>query len=296
LGVEGSLRIGELARRTGVSPELLRAWEQRYDLLRPDRTPGGYRLYSALDEQRVRRMTHLLETGFSAAEAARQARATELPSVAVEAAASPPVVGELAERLRTSLDGFDSAGAHAALDRLLATVSVEGALAEVLIPYLQDLGTRWETGRASVAQEHFASQLLRGRLLGLARDWGAGDGPRALLACPPGELHDLGLIMFGLLVARRGWHVTFLGADTPFDTMRDSVETIRPSVLVLAVTRPDHVQVHAPQIESLAAVVPTAVAGAVDEQALTLPGVHVLGRDIVDAARTFVPPRPSRAV
>ena len=289
------MRIGELARRTGVSPELLRAWEQRYELLRPERSTGGYRLYSADDEQRVHRMTHLLASGLSAAEAAREALATRPAPAAAAPAAPAPVVGQVAGQLRDALDTFDSAGAHAALDQLLAAVSLESALGEVVIPYLHDLGDRWESGRASVAQEHFASNLLRGRLLGLARSWGAGDGPRALLACPPGEAHDLGLIIFGVLLAQRGWHVTFLGADTPFDTIRDSIGSIRPAVLVLAVTRPDHLPTQAQEIESVAAQVPTALAGAIDDAA-TPRGAYLLAGDIVNAARTFAPPASSRAL
>src|SRR5918995_6752378 len=69
----GSLRIGELARRTGVPTELLRAWERRYGLLAPARTAAGYRLYSASDVRRVGRMRELLADGLSAAEAARAA-------------------------------------------------------------------------------------------------------------------------------------------------------------------------------------------------------------------------------
>ncbi len=284
------MRIGELGRRTGVSPELLRAWEQRYDLLQPARSTGGYRLYSSVDEQRVRRMTQLLATGLSAAEAARQALTSEEAPPLAESAVSRPIVGEIAGHLWTALDTFDGSGAHTALDQLLASVSLEGALAEVIIPYLHDIGDRWATGLASVAQEHFASNLIRGRLLGLARDWGAGDGPRAVLACPPGEAHDLGLIIFGLLIARRGWRVTFLGADTPFDTLRDSIRTIRPSVLVLATARPDHIQTHAKEIKSIAAQVPTALAGVTDEHAATTSGAQVLAGDIINAARTLVLP------
>jgi DNA-binding transcriptional MerR regulator len=284
------VRIGELARRTGVSPELLRAWEQRYDLLQPARSTGGYRLYSSVDEQRVRRMTQLLATGLSAAEAARQALTMEEAPPLAEPAVSRPIVGEIAGHLWTALDMFDGSGAHTALDQLLASVSLEGALAEVIIPYLHDLGDRWATGLASVAQEHFASNLIRGRLLGLARDWGAGDGPRAVLACPPGEAHDLGLIIFGLLIARRGWRVTFLGADTPFDTLRDSIRTIRPSLLVLATARPDHSQTHAKEIKSIAAQVPTALAGVTDEHAAKNSGAQVLAGDIINAARTLVLP------
>ena len=61
------LRIGELSRRSGVSPELLRAWERRYGLLRPERSDGGFRLYTARDEHRVASMRANLDRGLSAA-------------------------------------------------------------------------------------------------------------------------------------------------------------------------------------------------------------------------------------
>ena len=81
----GNVRIGELSRRAGVSPELLRAWERRYGLLQPTRSPGGFRLYSAADEQRIRAMQQNLERGLSAAEAAQ---AVLLEPAAVEITAS----------------------------------------------------------------------------------------------------------------------------------------------------------------------------------------------------------------
>ena len=68
------VRIGELSRRVGVRPETLRAWERRYSLLEPDRTDGGYRLYSQADETRVREMTTLISQGLAASEAAKLAR------------------------------------------------------------------------------------------------------------------------------------------------------------------------------------------------------------------------------
>ena len=230
-GPDGGLRIGELARRTGVTPDLLRAWEQRYGLLSPARSPGGFRLYSRDDEARIRRMTELIGQGLSAAEAARQARTAPEPLPR-----SP--VSDIAGQLCAALDSFDDQAAHAALDRLFATVSVEAALAEVLIPYLHDLGKRWAAGSASVAQEHFAASLIRGRLLGLARDWGTGPGPTVLLACLPGEDHDLGLVAFGVLLARRGWRVTFLGADTPLDALADTIRTLDPALVVLHTLNP----------------------------------------------------------
>jgi DNA-binding transcriptional MerR regulator len=204
----GYLRIGELARRTGTSPELLRAWEQRYGLLRPSRSAGGFRLYSDEDKARILRTKQLIASGLSAGEAARQAITGE--TVTEDAT---PVLEGLADELRDALDGFDEDGATRALDRLIAAVSVETVMREVLLPYLRILGDRWARGEVSVAQEHFASALLRGRLLGLARGWGTGSGPTLVLACPPGEQHDLGLIMFGIAASRRGGSRT--SARTP---------------------------------------------------------------------------------
>lgn len=281
---DGGLRIGELARRTGVSPDLLRAWEQRYDLLRPARSPGGFRLYSRDDEARIRRMTELIGQGLSAAEAARQARTAPEP---------PPgsPVSDIAARLRAALDSFDDQAAHAALDRLFAAVSVEAALAEVLIPYLHDLGKRWAAGSVSVAQEHFAASLIRGRLLGLARDWGTGLGPLVLLACLPGEAHDLGLVAFGVLVARRGWRVTFLGADTPLDALADTVRTLDPALVVLHTLNPGRLDRHAEDLRGLAGGAPVAIpaAGALDPDRIAAAGARPLPADIITAARELTP-------
>lgn len=301
--MEGAIRIGELSRRTGVSPEVLRAWEQRYGLLAPARSSGGFRLYSAADEARIRRVTTLIAAGVSASEAAREALAAEQREPQVEPAyaqgalperplagqsqVGQPYVEQLADRLRSSLDAFDGPGAHAALDRLLASVSVDVVLAEVLVPYLRDLGDRWVAGRASVAQEHFASHLIRGRLLALARDWEAGDGPALLLACLPGEAHDLGLIMFGILAARRGWRVVFLGADTPLDTLEATVRELRPALMVLVATTPSLLAEHADGVRALAGLTRTTIAGLADPQAAASVGAGTLPSDVVEAAQSI---------
>jgi DNA-binding transcriptional MerR regulator len=286
-GVDGAIRIGELARRTGVSPELLRAWETRYGLLQPSRSSGGFRLYSSADEARTRRMTRLIADGVSAAEAARLALTSDdMQPIPLQL----PLVEQFADRLRSSLDDFDGAGAHAAFDQLLMSVSVEVVLGDVVLPYLRELGDRWAAGRASVAQEHFASNLIRGRLLALARDWDAGEGPTLVLACLPGEPHDLGLIVFGLLTARRGWRVTFLGADTPLETLRTSIRKLEPALTVLVATTPATVTRHAEDLRGLMSVTPTAIAGTNDTQMLSDLGAVLLPPDIVEAARSLVGP------
>jgi MerR family transcriptional regulator, light-induced transcriptional regulator len=273
------MRIGELSRRTGVSPELLRAWEQRYGLLRPSRSQGGFRLYSADDEARVRRTTALIAEGMSAAEAARMATAA-----ATEPAVEQPLVENLAAELREALDGFDGVAGHAALDRLLGAVSVEFAVTQVLIPYLHELGERWADGSVSVAQEHFASNLVRGRLLGLARDWGADGASSAVLAGMPGEAHDIGLILLGVLISRRGWRVTFLGADTPFDTLEATVRSLRPSLVVLSTYDAALFHKHADSVGALAAAVPVGVLAPVAADEVAATGAEALPGDITAAA------------
>ena len=169
------LRIGELSRRLGVSDHVLRAWESRYGLLQPVRSTGGFRLYSEADEARIRRMQAYLAQGLSAAEAARAALGdgpgTHLPEPAGPAAGSEPFTG-----LRRALDAFDEPAAQAVLDRLIAELSLPAVLRDIILPCLADLGQRWQAGTASIAAEHFASNLIRGRLAGLARGWAAGTG------------------------------------------------------------------------------------------------------------------------
>jgi DNA-binding transcriptional MerR regulator len=282
---DSRLRIGELSRRSGVSPELLRAWERRYDLLEPTRSPGGLRLYSLEDLERVRLMSRHIADGLAAREAAAlAARAPlevtrEAPTAAFDAAA---VRAELAR----AMDAFDEPAAQAAIDGLLAATTLDTVLSEVLVPYLRELGARWAAGEVSVAQEHFASNLLRGRLLGLARGWGRGGGRRALLACPSGERHDLGLIVFGLALRARGWRVDFLGADTPTDSIVGAVESLAPALVVVSATSPELLAPVVPALRRLAGRTQVALAGAgareLDGDALlTLTGDPVMEADRV---------------
>lgn len=277
------LRIGALSRRVSVSPELLRAWEQRYGLLRPVRSAGGFRLYSSVDEERVHAMRRHLEAGVSAAQAARLA----LGEPPRDAGDEGSVAGltRLSTELRAALDRLDEPGAHAIVDRLLASFTLLTVLRDVVLPYLRELGARWERGEATVAQEHFASNVLRGRLLGLARSWGQGTGPRAVLACAPGELHDLPLIVFGLALAERGWLITYLGADTPIATIHDALADVEPRLVVVAAMMTPRLRAAQHELTELARSVPVALAGAGATAALArATGASLLEGDPVTAA------------
>jgi MerR family transcriptional regulator, light-induced transcriptional regulator len=292
----GYLRIGELARRTGASPELLRAWERRYGLLHPTRSQGGFRLYTAADEERIRRMKEYLARGVAAAEAARLAADAETPRPGADTttpavlasettADAPPPLQVAARELAGALDRFDEEQAHAVLDRLLAAYQIETILRDLLVPYLHDLGERWAGGEVSVAQEHFASNLLRGRLLGLARGWGQGRGPTAVLACLPGEQHDIGLIAFGITLYRRGWRIIYLGPDTPIATIGQATDSNAPDLVVLAGTVPELFAAHDDAIADLARHAMVALGGAgTTAELATRTGARLLDQDPVSAA------------
>lgn len=244
----GYIRIGELSRRTGVSPELLRAWERRYGLFEPDRSPGRFRLYSDADVTRVEAMRSQIAHGLSAAEAARRVLAAA-PSRAARSD-DAPALQEPTRALRDALIGFDEAGAHAALDQLIASLSLEAFLRSVVLPLLQEIGEGWERGEITIGQEHFASNLIRGRLLALGRGWGRGTGRHALLAAPAGEQHDLGLVVLALMLRDHGWRVTFLGADAPISTITDTSRRVAPEVVVLALLKP--LELEANEVRELA--------------------------------------------
>ena len=240
----GVLRIGELSRRSGVSPELLRAWERRYGLLQPARSAGGLRLYSQDDLGRVRAMQQHLAEGFAAAEAAVLAiRPATQDETSADAGRSD---------LARAIANFDDGGANSAFDALLARFSLDTLLSDVVVPYLHELGDGWERGDVSIAQEHFASTLLRGRLLGLARGWGQGIGPTAVLACAPGEHHDLGLLAFGLALRTRGFRIVYLGTDTPISSVADAARSCDPAFVVVSAVDVKTLNRHWNELEELA--------------------------------------------
>lgn len=222
----GALRIGEFARRVGVNPELLRAWERRYNLLQPIRSDGGFRLYTNEDAERIARMKRALDEGLSAAEAARRTL-TQTPS-------PEGVLDDARQRLVAATHAYDEPAVHAVLDDAFARFALETVLQQLVLPALREIGDEWKRGEIEVGQEHFATNVVRERLLALGRHWGRGGGPLALLACPPGERHDLGLISFGLVLRSHGWRVLFLGADTPLDTIGQAVDAMTPRLVVVA--------------------------------------------------------------
>jgi len=230
-------------------------------------------------------MRRHLDGGLAAAEAAALVSRSPVGEGAGETAVVSP--SDAQSELAAALDAFDEPAAQAVIDRLLATTTLDAFLAEVVLPYLRELGERWQRGEASVAQEHFASSVLRGRLLGLGRGWGLGLGPLALLACLPGEQHELGLVAFGLALRARGWRVGYLGSDAPLDTVARAAESLQPDLVVLSAVSDERVRAAAPELRSLGERNRVAVggAGATGAAAEDVGAIALTGDVVVEAGR-----------
>lgn len=277
------LRIGQLSRRVGVPVESLRAWERRYGLLEPSRTSGGFRLYGEDDVARVLAMRANLDRGLSAAEAARLA----LVEKAAGATSAPAPVHHASD-LVDALERFDESAAQRALDQLLMTLTVDVVLRDVVLPYLHELGERWARGEATVAQEHFSSNLVRGRLTALARAWDRGSGPRALLACVEGELHDLPLLCFGLALRENGWRIAYLGADTPVASVVEAARVLSPDAVVVSGTVAGVYDGIAESLREVAVHAPLFVSGAAaDERIARRATGTFLNHDVILAAESL---------
>ena len=221
----GLLRIGELSRRIGASPEVLRAWERRYGLFEPERSPGGFRLYTGLDQRRAGEMVARISEGLAPAEAARQILTSGAPGAGEDDFA----------RLREHLEQLDGRAAGEVFDALAARMSIQSLIGHVVMPVMRDVGELWELGTTSVAQEHFFSNFFRRRLMALAEGWEVGERA-VVLACAPEEQHDLPLICLGLALHARGWGITYLGPRTPAASLLEAAGRCDPGAIVLSCT------------------------------------------------------------
>jgi DNA-binding transcriptional MerR regulator len=226
--VTAGLNIAALAQRTGVAPDTLRKWEQRYQILQPTRTAGGQRRYSERDVARVEWLRERLQEGYRIGEAA-----TLLGTADVEPARSP--AGHLRAILQ-ALDNGDADQLGIRLDQAFALLSIDEMLSAVLRPLLERVGERWQEGGMTVAEEHLVSEAVRSRLGHLLADAGGGVLGVAVLACAPGEHHELGLMMAAVALRRDGWKIVYLGADAPIRDVFGLAERLGARVVGISVS------------------------------------------------------------
>ncbi len=228
------LNIAALSRRTGVAPDTLRKWELRHGVLRPARTVGGQRRYTETDVQRVEWLRDRIRAGWRIGEAAR------VLDEAGRAASADP--GELRDALIASIGDSQPLTLSATLDQTFAVLSLEQALTDVVTPALRWAGDAWHRGELTIAQEHAITAKVRAHLGKLISDGRGSVHGVAVLACGPGEQHDIGLLMLAVMLRADGWRVEFLGADTPVDSAIAFADRIGATMLCISAARDETVE------------------------------------------------------
>jgi DNA-binding transcriptional MerR regulator len=223
--------IGTAARLTGLSPELIRAWERRYGVVEALRTPGGTRRYRAVDLERLRLVKAAVDAGHRIGQVAR------LDPVELEQRAGgsqAPSTGRLDEIL-SALERLDGAEAQRLLSLQLSALGPVRFAREFAVPLVREIGDRWAGDRLPVASEHLATGVLRS-MLGSALQPTAASllGPRIIFATPTGERHELGLQMAALTALGAGANPIYLGAELPVEELLDSVTLTGAAALALS--------------------------------------------------------------
>lgn len=231
-------KIATISRLTTFSPQRLRAWERRYDLLRPERGPGGHRLYGLDDLRVLREVRRLLEGGRSIGEIndiGRDALLGRVPS-------PHPTSTQVESWVRgivNAAQSMDDRTIHRILDDAFASLPNEEAIDRVVGETQRRLGRLWARGRCTIASEHMATGIFVFRVRSLVEAASSEHAPgaaRILCACLPGERHELGLLTIGYSLAVRGHHVTTLGADVPFPDLEKACATLAPRATLLSVS------------------------------------------------------------
>lgn len=229
--LEGTFPLRAAVRLTGLSPELLRAWESRHAIVEPLRTPGGTRRYTAGQLERLRLVKAAVDAGQRIGQVARLGN-EELKRRASNATSRAD--GRLDEIL-SALDRLEGAESGRLLSLQLAALGPMRFVRELATPLVHEIGERWAAGRMGVAQEHLASGLLRS-LLGAALQPTASSllGPRIVFATLPGERHELGLLMAALTTVGAGGNPLYLGAELPLDELLGAAGATGAAALALS--------------------------------------------------------------
>jgi len=253
--------IGFVAHRTGIPPDLLRAWERRYGVVSPARGPRGRRLYSDADVERLTLLRRAVDAGRRIGDVAGMDGA-ELAALVEEdrrvMASNPEHHVAITPGPGTSVKAsayLDAALACvAALDHVgLEEVMDEAAVAlgrralrrELLAPLLERVGEDWYGGRLRVAHEHLLSAVLRGVLEPMHRDAALSEtAPRVVITTPSGEMHELGALMAAAAAVERGWHVVYLGPNLPAEEIAGAARQAAARAVALSlVHNPGNAQI-----------------------------------------------------
>ena len=231
----GRIPIRTVANLTGVNPVTLRAWERRYQLLRPERTEKGHRLYSQHDVERIRKVLELLDRGIAISQVTGLLDEAPAESQSRDTTDTDDVWTDYKLRMQTAISHFDEAAVDFIYNDALSLYPVDLVNNRLTTPLLRTFGEHWRKRPVTVAEEHFFSVYLRNKLGSRIHHLNQrSSGPLLILACLPGEYHELGLLFFALAAVNRGYRLLILGANMPLEQLAEVHERRRCNAIVLS--------------------------------------------------------------
>lgn len=238
--------INVAARRSGLSAHVIRAWERRYQAIKPDRSTTLRRLYSDWEVQRLVMLRQAVDLGHRISEVANLPM-EELHALVgrdtvpgVEASPKIPLTQvRLVEVAIAAATALDSQALLQAMLQATRTLSVPALFEDFVDPLMRELGDRWRDGQLRVVHEHFASAHLRSFLGDLMTSSSvAPSGPVMVVATPYGQSHELGALMVAITAMRSGWEVIYTGPNLPAEEIVHAVAVRDARVVALSLCYP----------------------------------------------------------
>lgn len=269
--------ISALAKRTGVSVSTIRAWEARYKLVEPARSPGGHRVYSTRDAERVALFKDLMDLGRRPRDLAGLSN-EDLAKLRATAPAEPLMFGPLMSALDRALRQRDRGTFQRTLVAAFAILPpIESVGLYSLC--LQTIGKLWEEGVFSVADEHIFSFNARNVIIAATQARPTlVEPPRIGFATCEGEHHEHGLLAGAFLASCAGMQAVYYGPSVPAPHLAQAAREDRLQALLISV-------VHVEDLDDVTAKVHELVRGLGSETQLWVACAPHLGHAFAPVAR-----------
>jgi DNA-binding transcriptional MerR regulator len=259
--MNSTFTIRDLSQLTKIKPHTLRIWEQRYGLLKPQRTDTNIRLYSQEELKFLLNVAILYENGI------KISRIAILPIDDMRAEVKKLTEGKIQyfshiQGLVLSMLELDEEAFVRQLNSNIMAFGMEETILKIIFPFLQHIGILWQTNTINPAQEHFITYLIRQKLI-VAIDEEASQGLRPdykkiILFLPEGELHEISLLYTYYLLKKLKHKVYYLGQSLPLHDL-DAVQQIhKADFLFSIITSTPCLEDVQPYLEKLASVRGTA--------------------------------------
>jgi len=230
--------IKDIEILTGIKPHTIRIWEQRYGIIKPQRTATNIRYYTEEDLKLMLNVSLLNKMGFKISKITclkpNEIEHKVLSLVEQANDADINLSALLNCMVRLDEDTFEHL-----LNKYLETNGLESTMTRILFPFLYRIGLLWQTGSITPAYEHFFTNLVRQKIIAAIDKQVLSplpDAKRFLLFLPPNEPHELGLLYAHYVIRQRGHRSVYMGLNLPIDHIICAHECCQPDFIVTTLT------------------------------------------------------------